>query len=220
MKFPVFPEGNHPVIQSLSHHSDQALLELFQQCRDQGQYFTAIFCRYAQLVYSLVRVARLPLQADYLFAKTWRHIYHELGELDLAVHAPAGEDLSLQSWILNTTAVAINQAELPPIETINYALSTAAPPLWCYLEQALDQLPAASRLMVILAQTFYWTETRIAAYLQAEGEDVSPAVVQAQLQAAYQLLETSLPPDIQEIYLRSSYKQTAGNLATGTLEIT
>jgi len=87
------------------------------------------------------------------------------------------------------------------VESIHYDLQTAPPPLWCYLEQALEQLQPGIRLMVVMAQTFQWSETRIAAYLQAEGEVISPAQVRIQLQQGYQLLEAALPEDIREIYL-------------------
>jgi hypothetical protein len=52
---PNFSEFNHPVVKSLFHHSDQELLTLFQNHPDQGRFFTAIFCRYAQIVHSLIR---------------------------------------------------------------------------------------------------------------------------------------------------------------------
>lgn len=153
------------------------------------------------MVYTLVQhSARSPVQADYLFATTWRHIFHELGGLDL--RGETGEPvMSLQNWLINITAVCINQADLPPVESIHYNLSAAPPPLWCYLERALEQLPPVSRLIVLMAQTFKWSETRISAYLQAEGEVVSPAAVKSKLQEGNRLLETSLPDDIREIYL-------------------
>jgi len=202
---PTFPECNHPAVRLLAHRSDRDLLHLFQNCREKGQYFIAIFCRYHHLVYALLRhVTRSPVQVDYLFAKTWQRIYQELTDLKREETTASAKERCLQRWILNKTAMSINQAELPPIETINYTLSAAPPPLWCYLEQALEQLPATSRLLITLAQTFYWNETRIAAYLESEGESLSPAEVQLQLQEGYQLLETSLPEDIQEIYLRTT----------------
>jgi hypothetical protein len=52
-----------------------------------------------------------------------------------------------------------------------------------------------------MAQTFHWSETRIAAYLQAEGEQISPAEVASSLQEGYQMLEDKLPADIRAIYL-------------------
>ncbi len=208
MQIPHFSESNHPLVKSLFHHSDRELLTLFQRHPEQGKYLTAIFCRYSPIVYTLIRhSARSPVQADYLFALTWRHIYYELGGLDLR-NTLAPEANSFQNWLINVTAVCINQADLPPVESIHYSLQAAPPPLWCYLEQALEQLPPALRLMVVMAQTFHWSETRIAAYLQAEGEAIAPAQVRVQLQEGYQLLETTLPEDIREIYLGEESART------------
>jgi hypothetical protein len=103
--------------------------------------------------------------------------------------------------LLNITAICINRAELPPIESIHYDLKAASPPLWCYLERALDLLPPMSRLMVLMAQTFNWSETRISAYLRAEGENLSPSEVRVKLEEGYRLLEQALPDDVREIYL-------------------
>jgi hypothetical protein len=201
VQIPHFSESNHPIVKSLFHHSDQELLTLFQRYPEQGKYFTAIFCRYSPIVFTLIRhSARSPVQADYLFALTWRHIFHELRGLDLRHDTTPGSN-SFQGWLINMTAICINQAELPPVESIHYDLQAAPPPLWCYLEQALEQLQPGIRLMVVMAQTFQWSETRIAAYLQAEGEVISPAQVRIQLQQGYQLLEAALPEDIREIYL-------------------
>ena len=57
------------------------------------------------------------------------------------------------------------------------------------------------RLIVLMAQTFEWSETRIAAYLQAEGKQLSPNEVGAELQAAYHSLERAIPADMRAIYL-------------------
>nr|WP_290226022.1 sigma-70 family RNA polymerase sigma factor [Trichocoleus desertorum] len=208
MQIPTFPESNHPIVQSLFHHSDQELLTLFQRHPDSGRYFTAIFCRYSPIVYTLIRhSARSPVQADYLFAITWRHVFHELGGLDLRSSQLSNiENLTLQNWLINMTAFCINQAELPPVESVHYSLQGASPPLWCYIEQALDQLPPVLRLMILMAQTFHWSETRISAYLQAEGEAISPAEVKVRLQEGYKLLEEALPEDICEIYLGGNTK--------------
>jgi hypothetical protein len=202
VQIPHFSEANHPIVKSLFHHSDQELLSLFQRHPDAGKFLTAIFCRYSPIVYTLIRhSARSPVQADYLFALTWRHIYHELGGLDLINPQPGGEALTLQNWLINMTAYCINEIELPPTEAINYSLKATSPPLWCYLEQALDQLPPILRLMVLMAQTFHWSETRIAAYLQAEGEAIAPNEVANFLQEGYRMLEDKLPTDIRAIYL-------------------
>ncbi len=202
MQIPHFSESNHPIVKSLFHHSDQELLTLFQRHPEQGKYFTAIFCRYSPIVFTLIRhSARSPVQADYLFALTWRHIFYELRGLDLRQQEATLGSNSFQSWLINQTAICINQADLPPVESIHYDIQAAPPPLWCYLEQALEQLPPVIRLMVVMAQTFHWSETRIAAYLQAEGEVLSPAQAKTMLHQGYQLLEEGLPEDIREVYL-------------------
>jgi hypothetical protein len=105
------------------------------------------------------------------------------------------------------TAYCINEIQLPPTEAIHYSLKATSPPLWCYVEQALDQLPAMLRLMVLMAQTFHWSETRIAAYLQAEGEAITPSEVVNLLQEGYRVLEEKLPTDIRTIYLGENFLQ-------------
>jgi hypothetical protein len=217
VQIPHFSESNHPIVKSLFHHSDQELLTLFQRHPEHGKYFTAIFCRYSPIVFTLIRhSARSPVQADYLFALTWRHIFYELNGLDLRDDNTPGSN-SFQNWLINMTAVCINQADLPPVESIHYNLKAAPPPFWCYLEQAMEKLPAVIRLMVVMAQTFHWSETRIAAYLQAEGEVISPAQVRIQLNQGYQLLEEALPDDIREIYLGGKAAHPEHKSAVSTL---
>lgn len=207
MQIPHFPEANHPLVKSLFHQSDQELLTSFQRHPDTGKYFTAIFCRYSPIVYTLIRhSARSPVQADYLFALTWRHIYYELGGLDLNKSPqPDQEALTLQNWLINITAFCINEIELPPTEAIHYSLKATSPALWCYVEKALEQLPPILRFVVLMTQTFRWSETRIAAYLQAEGENITPLEVANFLQEGYRMLEDKLPGDIRAIYLGEVY---------------
>jgi hypothetical protein len=209
VQIPSFPECNHVIVQQLGHLSDRELLHHFKAEPDAGRYFTAIFCRYSPVVYSLIsHSARSPVQAEYLFALTWRHILNELGGLELPA-APQtssqedvqGRSLSLQSWLINVTALCINQAVLPDVEEIHYSLSQASPPLWCYVERALDRLDPLERLILVMAQTFRWSDTRIAAYLQAEGERIPPAEVSVRLRQAAQSLEMALPEDIRALYL-------------------
>jgi hypothetical protein len=202
VSIPSFPECSHSLVKSLVSYSDRDLVMQFQRYPDSGQYFIALFCRYSPMVYTLVRhSARSPVQADYLFATTWRHIFHELGGLDLRSMGEAEPGATLQSWLINVTAVCINRSEMPPVEAIHYNLQAASPPFWCYIEQALDRFPPDLRLIVLMARTFNWSETRISAYLQAEGEVISPAEVRSKLEAGYRLLETMLPDDVREIYL-------------------
>ncbi len=162
-----------------------------------------IFCRYSPIVHTLIRHSvRSPVQADYLVATTWRHIFNELGGLDLRDGLPAGAPpTTLQNWLINMTAACINRVELPPVESIQYSLQATSPPLWCYVERSLDQLEPLQRLIILMAQTFHWSETRISAYLQAEGEFLSPVEVKQALAEAYYQLERVLPEDISEIYL-------------------
>ncbi|MCC5656751.1 sigma-70 family RNA polymerase sigma factor [Nostoc sp. XA010] len=209
MQIPHFPEANHPLVKSLFHHSDHELLTLFQQNPDAGKYFTVIFCRYSPIVYTLIRhSARSPVQADYLFALTWRHIYYELGGLNLSDSESGKEALTMQNWLINMTAFCINEIKVPPTEAIHYSLRATSPPLWCYVQQALDQLPPVLRLIVLMAQTFHWSETRIAAYLQAEGEAIAPSEVADFLQEGYRMLEDKLPTDIRTIYFGEDLVQS------------
>ena len=226
MKIPVFSECDHAVVKALANRSDYELVQRFQRSPTDGKYFTALFCRYSSVVYSLIRhSARSPVQADYLFALTWRHILNELGGIDLtAVQAqqpdspptsdpdsdpdselstPAlsVESFSLQAWLISLTAAYINQAVLPEVESIHYTLEDAPPPLWCYTNRALDMIAPKHRLMLLMSQTFEWSETRIAAYLQAEGEQSSAQTVRMELKGACQALEQAIPADIRTIYL-------------------
>jgi hypothetical protein len=218
VQIPQFPEVRHPLIAPLAQRSDTELLKLFKENADEGRYFTAILCRYAPIVYTLIwHSTRSAVQADYLFSLVWRHVFYELGGLELKSNPGDDPDVTLQNWLINVTAQSINQVALPPVEEIQYSLKAAPPPLWCYVEQALDQLPPRQRLMTIMAQTYHWSETRIAAYLQAEGETISAQEVQAGLQAAYQQLEASLPADLRQIYFDEPLSETQADLADGSL---
>lgn len=214
---PSFPECQHSVVEALAHHTDQELMTLFQRKPESGQYFLAIFCRYSPIVYTLIQhSARSPVQANYLFALTWRHIYHELRGLelrDLRVNEgdnsspvdpeeqPQPNALTLQNWLITITAVCINSAQLPPTESIHYELDKVSPPLWCYLEQSLSLLSPTERIVILLSQTFHWSKVRISAYLKAEGEHISMEELEKILQRSHRLLRERLPDDIQDIYL-------------------
>ncbi len=71
-------------------------------------------------------------------------------------------------------------------------------------------MPPVLRLIVLMAQTFNWSETRISAYLRAEGEAMSPAEVRAQIQDGYRLLEATLPEDVRTIYLEGNARSGLG----------
>ncbi len=209
-----FPESNHPIVKSLFHHSDQELLTLFQNYPDQGKYFVTIFCRYGMIVQTLIQHSvRSPVQADYLFAQTWQHIFYELRGLDLREGAdPETGNTTLQNWLINVTAISLNQEEMPPVESIRYCLEMAPPPLWCYVRQVLDHLEPLLRLILLMFETFHWSETRIAAYLQAEGETISHQEVKSLLQQGYHNLNTNLPEDIKEIYFHDYIEQVSTSI--------
>ncbi|NJK35356.1 MAG: sigma-70 family RNA polymerase sigma factor [Oscillatoriales cyanobacterium SM2_2_1] len=207
MQLPPLPEMTHPKVQALQQKSDQELVTLFQRHPEVGQYFAAIFCRYGQVIYTLIGTStRSPVQADYLFVKTWEFIYHELRALDLRAVQPR---LSLQSWLINIAAMMINRAQIPDVEDIQFSLSETSPVFWCFFNQALNQMPGDLRLVLTLSQTFKWSHTRIAAYFHAEGEVVSASDVQELLCKAYLAVEEILPADICEIYLESEAKSYA-----------
>jgi len=202
VQIPRFPESKHPLVKSLSYESDRSLFQLFQLYPEQGKYFTTIYCRYSNLIYTLIaHGTESQVQGDYLFALTWKYIFYEMGELELSEEGELESD-SRQSWLMDLTGLCLNQMELPPVEEIKYHLKAAPPPLWCYLEQGLESLEPLVRLIVVLVDKFYWSEERIAAYLPVEGVIVSEADVERLLFEGRQMLEKSLPEDIRAIYLR------------------
>lgn len=193
VEIPRFPESKHPLVKSLLHEGDRSLLSSFQLYPEQGKYFTAIFCRYSAIVYTLIAHSRGgTVQRDYLFALTWRHIFYEMLELPFS---------DLQSWLIDMTGLYIHYVELPPVSAINYNLKAAPPPLWCYLEQGLELIDPVLRLIIVMSDNFHWSETRIAAHFQAEGKMVSSAEVKQLLLKGHQMLNNSLPQDINAIYL-------------------
>ena len=110
MKIPHFRETNHPLVKSIAHYSDQNLLTLFQRYPEQGKYFIAIVGRYSSIVYTLIsHSARSPVQADYLFVITWRHIFYEMRGLNLR-NPETTEVISFQNWLINQIAFCINPA--------------------------------------------------------------------------------------------------------------
>ena len=214
MSVPEFLEAQHPLVQALGNDSDRTLVRQFQQNPKDGKYFTAIFCRYSGLTYVLIRnMARAALQSDYLFARVWRNIFFELSYLDVGeADGVISDDFSLQTWIFNKAALCVNQEEAPSIESVQYALKVAPPPLWCYLQTALDQLPALHRLVMVLSQTFHWSESRILGFLEAEGQPTSPETLAQTQSEAYQRFIAAIPADIQAIYFDTPLFQAPENV--------
>jgi hypothetical protein len=196
---PTLPESHHQIVESLAEYSDRELVSLHQLHPDQGKFFTALFCRYGSIVYSVVQhAAESPIQVEYLFAIAWRQIFHELHRVQLSSDAEA---TNWQNWLIDITGNTIDQIEVPFPAQIRYCLSDAPPPLWCYLERGLDRIPPLSRLIVVMTQNLKWNEQRIAAYLQGEGETILPTAIPTYLETGYQQLKATLPQDIRDIYL-------------------
>jgi hypothetical protein len=91
---PEFPEAKHQIVVSLADLTDRDLIARCQHQRDRGQFFTGLFCRYAEIVYTQVRpTVASPSVADYLFAIVWREIFQEIEKLDIP---PPGERVDWQ----------------------------------------------------------------------------------------------------------------------------
>ncbi|NJL81987.1 MAG: sigma-70 family RNA polymerase sigma factor [Chloroflexaceae bacterium] len=195
---PDFPEAGHPLVRSLEHLSDSELLALMQHHPDQGRYFTAIFCRYGGTLYHLVANLVAPSQIDGLFLWLWESIFAELPQLTLqpATESPLS---SLQNWLIYTTALTASQKEITD-SLLPANLAIASPPLRCYLQRGLNQLSPLLRLTVVMGDYFNWSDKRICAYLQSEGEVVTEAEIALYRHQGYEQLEATLPPDIQDIY--------------------
>jgi hypothetical protein len=199
LSIPIFPEAKHEIVESLARHSDRELVSLHQLHPEQGKFFTALFCRYNAIVYSVIQHAvKSPVQIDYLFAIAWRQIFQELQRVKLPANPEA---TNWQNWLMDITGRTIDRIEVPPPAQIRYSLTAAPPPLWCYLELGLDRIPPLSRLIVVMTQSLKWNEQRISAYLQGEGQKIPASSIPSYLAEGYQQLEAALPEDIRDIYL-------------------
>lgn len=201
MRIPQFPEANHPLIQSLTTQSDLELLRRFQEYPEQGRFFTAIFCRYTPVVYSLILKRMVtPEVTNYLLAIAWRQFFYEMRGLAFELNLTPELDC-LQDWLIYQTGLLLKEVTIP--EVITYDLYKTSPPLWCYVEEALENLPPLLRFIVVMSDKFNWNCTRITAYLQAEGNSVTTAEITDYLEQGYEQLEANLPTDIRLIYLET-----------------
>jgi hypothetical protein len=199
MRIPEFPEANHTLLIPLKTQSDLELLRQFQECPEQGKFFAALFYRYHPVVYSLI-IQRMvtPEINNYLMAIAWRQFFYEMRGLVLEEDDNLLLD-SLQDWFIYHTGVLLQEVNIPQI--ITYDLEKTPVPLWCYVEQGLENLSPLSRFILVMSEKFNWNQTRIIAYLQAEGHLFSNTEITDYLESAYQQLEAGLPSDICSIYL-------------------
>ncbi|WP_448379651.1 sigma-70 family RNA polymerase sigma factor [Gloeomargarita sp.] len=192
MQLPEFCECQHPLVQALQGQEDEKLLRQWQAEPAQGRAFVALFCRYALVVYALVsHAAPTAVQVDYLFATTWRYLYQQLREF-----SPPEGMTSLQSWLVDRTGDWLTRVKLPAPECIHYRLPAAPPPLWCYLEEALQKLVMPLRSVMVLKTIGNWSEEQIAQELA-----LTPEQVAALLPIGQRELMMHLPEDIRSIYL-------------------
>ena len=199
LSIPTFPEADREIIKSLAVYSDRELVSLHQLHPEQGKFFTALFCRYAAIVHSVVQHAvESQVQADYLFAVAWKQIFEELDRVKLSANPEA---TNWQNWTIDITGSTIDRIEIPPADRIRYTLAAAPPPLKCYLKRALDRLPPLSRLIVVMTQNLKLNEQRICAYLQGEGQKIPVASIPDYLAEGYRQLAAAIPEDIQDLYL-------------------
>jgi DNA-directed RNA polymerase specialized sigma24 family protein len=199
-------EINHPIIEPLLKKTDRELLAEFQTDRRKEKFLVAIFCLYGQIIYRLTNDAgRSPQIANYLFTKTWERIEQELRSV------PINTVNSLQNLLIDITGVVINSFTSEELETGVFTDKSAnksdpqnpvSPIFLCYLHQTLDRLPSDLRLVLVLAYTWQWSSSRIAAYLQSEGESIDN-IDRLISKAEFEIVRL-LPLDIQEIYLSSN----------------
>ena len=202
MKLPDFLESSHPLISPLLEWSDKDLVRAFQENPQEGRYFIAIFCKYAALSYSLLtNKAPSQIQVDYIFAKVWRNLFFELRTLPPEkMHGSNPNNLGLQAWIFNKTAMSIHSEDIPSIEDIPYVMDAAPLPFWCYIQIALDQVSPLSRLLLVLSETFRWSPAKILSFMKMEGEEFNSSQLEAALNKANEELRAVMPYDVQEIY--------------------
>lgn len=204
MQLPDLPESYHPLIQALEAESDGALLQGFQTQADQGRYFVALFCRYGLFTYTLlIHAAPERTQTDYLFGHLWRALFGHLRQLDpQSLGSDSNGRPALQAWLVRATAQWLHDQTIPPPETIRYALPALPPPLWCYLEQALTDVPPHLRTLLIWSAVQQRPAEAIAAELSQANLKLSAVQITQLLEQGYQDLLTQLPEDIRAIYLQ------------------
>ncbi len=193
---PVWPECHSSIIEGLSVHPDQELLQLFQRQPTQARYFVGIVCRFSPVIESLLQ-ARLP-EAQHTFwrRRVWQHLYTKIRSLDLY----RTEDL--RAWFKAQGEQVLSQrqgVEIP--EPQLNAASELSPALSCYLTDGLAQIAPDLRFILILSDRFQWTLEDITSQLIQEGYEVSVEETQNLLAEARHQLFEALPVDIRALYL-------------------
>jgi hypothetical protein len=200
VSIPIFSEANHPLIRSLNARDERELAVLARENPARGKFLAAFFCRYGAITYSLAQhVAPHDLQRDYCFATAWQKMFAKLITMEAAELPIADADI-WQSWTIDNIAGFFRSITIPPVGAIRYRLAQASPPLWYYLDLALEQIEPLDRLTIVLDREYGGDPTTISQQLQREAVEIPPADIPAKIATAYESLTQAIPADIRTIY--------------------
>ncbi|NJK64891.1 MAG: hypothetical protein HC921_21285 [Synechococcaceae cyanobacterium SM2_3_1] len=201
-----WPECRSSLVRGLSIYSDHELVTHLQNHPEQGRYFIALFCRFERQLDAQLRTYPLQLtesQRHWI----WQQLFLELSQLRLS-HP---EGLTLPTWFAQQVDRLMSVVEVAPKEQSDQesfsereqALAEISPVLGCYIQQALAKLPPDQRFVLVLHDTFRWSEHQILTQLRQEGFPLSSAATLNLIQEARQTLFRELPGDIRALYLRT-----------------
>ncbi len=201
-----WPECRSSLVRGLGIYSDQELVTHLQNHPEQGRYFIALFCRFERQVDAQMRT-RLPPLSESQRHWIWEQLF--LGLSQLQVTDPG--TFSLSTWMeqqvnMRMTEVEVSsqdQSERELVSEREQSLAAISPVLHCYVQQALAKLPPDKRFVLVLHDTFRWTEHQILTQLRQEGISLSPQATLEFIQSARQTLFQELPGDIRALYLRT-----------------
>lgn len=201
VQIPHFFEADHELIRSLRSSSDTELIQGCCQEMDQAKFFTAFFCRYSAVTYSIFQhVSNSQIQVDYTFARAWQHIFERIQQLD----EQRINNTVWQNWVVDIAGNFLDNFQVPPIEEIHYQLATVSPPLLCYVQRSLNLMQPLLRLMLMMDKHWHWSASSIASHLRAEGEQFEDSDLPLYLAESQKAFEKTLPIDLHEIYGESA----------------
>ncbi len=201
VQIPHFLEADHALIRSLKSYSDTELIQGCCRETDQAKFFTAFFCRYSAVTYSIFQhVSGSKIQVDYTFAQAWQHIFDRLQQLD----DQRINTIVWQNWIVDIAGNFLDNFQPPPIEKIHYQLDTVSPPLLCYVQRSLNLMQPLLRLLFMMNNHWHWPVARMASHLRAVGEQLEDSDFPLYLAESNQAFVKTLPIDLQQIYGKSA----------------
>jgi hypothetical protein len=181
------------------------LVTHLQNHPDQGRYFIALFCRFERQVEAQLQIL-VPQRTESQRRWIWQQLFLGLSQL-----RPSDSDsLSLSSWLTQQLENLTNAGEAfshepshPGASEREGAQADISPVLLCYVQQALAKLPPDKRFVLVLHDTFRWSEHQILTQLRQEGISLTAEAMLELIQEARQRLFRELPGDIRALYLRS-----------------